>query len=188
MSVCIQKSGTAGVEYRLQYFNIETQNLFSHLFPSCKWFMEETSTGQEDLTEESPQDGRVWFKGWGLRYVTRKSSAIFCSLSLSRWWTAGRIKAVLKRVYLLRPDRKICPSHPPFTGLPSLTQQRPLTQGSLTHTSSTRNLERFMKVGVSESHIKQGYMNNSWSPAKRYIEAKMIWHDFIFWGWKASQK
>lgn len=52
--VCTQKSGTTRAEYRLQYFNTETQKLFSHLFLSCKWFTEETATGQEGLTKESP--------------------------------------------------------------------------------------------------------------------------------------
>lgn len=100
------------------------------------------------------------------------------SSPLSRSWTDGRIKAALRRVYLLRLSRRTCPSHPPFTEVPFLTQQRPLTRGSLTHMSSTRNLEPFMKVGVSESHIKREYMNNSWSPARSYTEAEMIWCDF----------
>lgn len=133
---------------------------------------------------------------WGLWSVSDKGnhkmefivSRFLCSPSLCRWWTDGRIKVVLRQVCLLRPSRRTCPSHRPFTGVPFLTQQRPLTPGSLTLTSSTRNLEPFMKVGVSESYGTQGYINNSWGPPGRYIEAELIWHDFIFWGSESISK
>lgn len=110
---------------------------------------------------KSPQGKEVFCKGSevvrGIATLNPPCSLVSFSF---RWWTGGRTKAVLKRVYLLRPSHRTCPSHLPFTGAPFLIQQRPLTHGSLTHMSSMRNREPFMKVGVSDSHVKQGSIDS----------------------------